>query len=519
MFPPRRRSTTPRAASSPRLRRSSVCCRRRQARRCRRSPAPLCRWRAASRPAALPRLLVVVGVDLNVFLPFVWQLVLREAGVHRAGLDAGVAIDALLGVDIEHVDLVVVRLVRGRMDAVDGTNLHAGVVLGVDAGFGDDVGHGLLNSCPQAPGREGRELYHRPYACRCTQLRASRSNPGAADGEEVMESISTWLCPTEQHRVRAREAGARVRTARTVAATACGLALFAIVPFQGWWILVLLAVAAVTLGTLEARLRRSEHPELVAVQGMLVILGIVGVGVAFSGGEDSPALPWLILPVAIAAARFRPHVLVVGAAVTAAAMLGISVGVDAQAVVDDPSRLISALTLLVGITAVTSALTEGELEHRDRAVLDPLTGLLNRSSLESRAVEIEEQARLTGGPVSLVLLDLDRFKHVNDTHGHERGDAVLRDVAYEIRGEEFLVLLPGVALHDAVDVAERVRRAVTESRPGELDVTISAGVAAGAGEEIRYERLFRAADHALLEAKRAGRDRVEVAGDRSAVRT
>ena len=347
-----------------------------------------------------------------------------------------------------------------------------------------------------------------------------------------MESISTWLCPTEQHRVRAREAGARVRTARTVAATACGLALFAIVPFQGWWILVLLAVAAVTLGTLEARLRRSEHPELVAVQGMLVILGIVGVGVAFSGGEDSPALPWLILPVAIAAARFRPHVLVVGAAVTAAAMLGISVGVDAQAVVDDPSRLISALTLLVGITAVTSALTEGELEHRDRAVLDPLTGLLNRSSLESRAVEIEEQARLTGGPVSLVLLDLDRFKHVNDTHGHERGDAVLRDVAYEIRkslrsfelvyrigGEEFLVLLPGVALHEAVDVAERVRRAVTESRPGDLDVTISAGVAAGAGEEIRYERLFRAADHALLEAKRAGRDRVEVAGDRSAVRT
>jgi diguanylate cyclase (GGDEF)-like protein len=347
-----------------------------------------------------------------------------------------------------------------------------------------------------------------------------------------MERISTWLCPTEQHRMRAREAGARVRTARTVAAAACAIALFAIVPFQGWWILILLAGTAVTLGTLEARLRRSEHPELVAVQGMLTILALLAVGAAFSGGEDSPALPWLVFPVAIAAARFRPQVLVVGAAITAAVMLGVSVAVDAQALVDDPTRLIAALTLLVGITAITSALTEGELEHRDRAVLDSLTGLLNRSSLESRAVEIQEQARLSGGPVSLVLLDLDRFKGVNDTYGHERGDAVLRDVAYEIRkslrsfelvyrigGEEFLVLLPGVALHEAVDVAERVRHAVTASRPGDLDVTISAGVAAAAGEEIRYERLFRAADHALLEAKRAGRDRVEVAGDRSLAST
>jgi diguanylate cyclase (GGDEF)-like protein len=229
--------------------------------------------------------------------------------------------------------------------------------------------------------------------------------------------------------------------------------------------------------------------------------------------------------VATAAARFRPKVVLVGAGMTAALMVGVSLGVDAQGVIDDPRQLISAVTLLVGITAITTALTEGELEHRDRAVLDPLTGLLNRSSLESRAVEIEQQARLTGGPVSLVLLDLDRFKRVNDTYGHERGDAVLRDVAYEIRkslrsfeliyrigGEEFLVLLPGVALSEAVEVAERVRHAVNDSRPGDLDVTVSGGVAAAAGEAIRYEQLFREADHALLEAKRGGRDRVEVAG-------
>jgi 4-hydroxybenzoate polyprenyltransferase len=125
----------------------------------------------------------------------------------------------------------------------------------------------------------------------------------------VIDRISAWLCPTEQHRVRAREAGPRVRTARTVAAVACGIALLAIVPFQGWWILLLLGASALTLGTLEARLRRSERPEMIAVQGMLVILALLALGAAFSGGEDSPALPWLVLPVAIAAARFRPQVL------------------------------------------------------------------------------------------------------------------------------------------------------------------------------------------------------------------
>ena len=87
------------------------------------------------------------------------------------------------------------------------------------------------------------------------------------------------------------------------------------------------------------------------------------------------------------------------------------------------------------------------------------------------------------------------------------------ELVYRIGGEEFLVLLPGVALPEAVEVAERVRRAVSDGRPGDLDMTISAGVAAAAGGAMRYAQLFRDADHALLEAKRGGRDRVEAAGD------
>src|SRR3954453_22936046 len=84
----------------------------------------------------------VVRVDLHVLRPLVRHLVLGEAGVHGAGLDAGVAVDALLGVDVQHLRGVVVRLVRRGMDAVHRAHLDARVVLGPDAGLGDDVGHG-----------------------------------------------------------------------------------------------------------------------------------------------------------------------------------------------------------------------------------------------------------------------------------------------------------------------------------------------------------------------------------------
>jgi diguanylate cyclase (GGDEF)-like protein len=340
-----------------------------------------------------------------------------------------------------------------------------------------------------------------------------------------MDRISSWLCPTEHHRARALEAGERVRTARTLAAATCGICTVAAAPFLSWWFLILVGVTAVVLATADRRVNRSDRPELVMALNALAILAILTLGTGVSGGEASPALPWMILPVGLSAARFRPQVVVVGAGFTAAAMAGVCVGVDLQAVVDDPTRLISSLTLLIAITAIMSALMESELEHRDRAVLDPLTGLLNRASLDARVLEIEEQAHLTGGAVSLILVDLDRFKRVNDTHGHKRGDAVLRDVAYEIRkslrsfelvyrigGEEFLVLLPGVDLSEALEIAERVRHSVEEARPGELDLTMSAGVATDAGGHITYDALFRSADAALLEAKRTGRNRVETAG-------
>src|SRR3954469_25942021 len=145
-----------------------------------------------------------------------------------------------------------------------------------------------------------------------------------------MDRISSWLCPTEAHRARALEANSRVRTARTMAAATCGLSLLAMAPFVGWWFLLLFVVSAAVLFTADRRIERSSLPELAIALNGLVILAVLAAGTALSGGEDSPALPWMVLPAALAAARFRPQVVIVGAAITAAAMFGVCVGVDAQ---------------------------------------------------------------------------------------------------------------------------------------------------------------------------------------------
>ncbi len=121
----------------------------------------------------------------------------------------------------------------------------------------------------------------------------------------------------------------------------------------------------------------------------------------------------------------------------------------------------------------------------------------------------------------MLLCDVDSFKDVNDRYGHDRGDAVLRDIAYELRkrlrsfelvyrlgGEEFLIVLPGVSLVEGQEIAERLRTAVESANPTGIAVTLSVGLAVESGEQIAYETLFKSADLALYEAKDAGRNRV-----------
>jgi diguanylate cyclase (GGDEF)-like protein len=162
-------------------------------------------------------------------------------------------------------------------------------------------------------------------------------------------------------------------------------------------------------------------------------------------------------------------------------------------------------------------------EVEQLATRDHLTGLANRRLLEETlALEVPRSARAER-PVSLLVLDVDHFKAVNDAHGHPAGDSLLRvvadalsrrtkasDLAARLGGDEFAVVLPDCTAADAGRVAERVR-AEFGRVVGTLGVTLSAGVASIPEHASDTEELIAAADGALYAAKRGGRDRVAVA--------
>jgi two-component system, cell cycle response regulator len=153
------------------------------------------------------------------------------------------------------------------------------------------------------------------------------------------------------------------------------------------------------------------------------------------------------------------------------------------------------------------------------ATRDGLTGLPNRRLFEESLEREIARSERRGSPVALVVLDVDHFKDVNDTLGHQAGDAVLREVGRVLEehtkasdlparygGDEFVVLLPDCSGPDCERVAERLRSAVAEQTTT-IKVTVSAGAASLPENAHDAERLVAAADAALYEAKRAGRDR------------
>lgn len=162
---------------------------------------------------------------------------------------------------------------------------------------------------------------------------------------------------------------------------------------------------------------------------------------------------------------------------------------------------------------------------RQLATRDQLTGLLNRREFDRILREEQERAQRFGHPLALVLVDIDHFKAVNDTHGHPAGDEVLREFAARLGkqvrvvdrvarlgGEEFAVVLMESDDAAATHVAEKIRQAVEMSpiTVGELSlkVTISAGVALLPRDAASGEALVAAADRALYAAKKSGRNRV-----------
>ena len=162
----------------------------------------------------------------------------------------------------------------------------------------------------------------------------------------------------------------------------------------------------------------------------------------------------------------------------------------------------------------------------EMALYDSLTGLNNRRSLERRLPAMIETARARGAALTMMVLDIDHFKRVNDSYGHDVGDRVLKgfgaelqetvrggDLVCRLGGEEFVVVMPGADAAEAARIAERARR-TTESREflvdgagGSISITVSIGLAEWR-ENWNTAELYRRADRALYLSNSAGRNRV-----------
>ncbi len=299
------------------------------------------------------------------------------------------------------------------------------------------------------------------------------------------------------------------------------------IPYQGAAItaLALSVVTHVVFWITHVRSRKPITPVTAMATIVADTVGI-GVGVLLTGGVDSPMVLLWATNVAIGAIwlgarRTLPVIGVVIAFLVTALIVDPATDV---VLTDLQSAVFAAFCLAVivahgGVVAAQQrfALTVIHAAE-ERARRDPLTGLLNRSALDEQLLVEIDRARRYGHSLAVVIVDLDDFKHVNDTRGHLAGDAVLIDVADQLTremrrsdvvvrfgGEEFVMLLPETDQPAAFSLAERLRHRVLRS-PASQGVTLSVGVAVYPDAADDADELINCADRALYAAKADGKN-------------
>jgi len=230
------------------------------------------------------------------------------------------------------------------------------------------------------------------------------------------------------------------------------------------------------------------------------------------------AAPVLFVPIVLYVAYFLT------ARATAGYTAGAAIAFAATAAARDVDAAAARAALLAGVLVATAAVFRVLRDHVFRLIraldhtsrTDALTGVLNRLGLDERLAEELERAGRTGADCAVLISDLDRFKALNDLHGHHAGDAALRDVASALTsrlrrldsvgrfgGDEFVVVLPGSSRGAAEAVARELAESVEDSTSGrELGVTMSFGVGVFSEDGTTVDEVLGAADRDLLEVKR-----------------
>lgn len=193
----------------------------------------------------------------------------------------------------------------------------------------------------------------------------------------------------------------------------------------------------------------------------------------------------------------------------------------------DRNEMVARVRTLVRRKRFAERLRDSVHASMEMAVVDPLTGLHNRRYLDSHLAALFDEATIRARPLSVLVLDIDRFKAINDTHGHDAGDEVLKDFAQRVKsctrgidvvarfgGEEVVVVVPDTMLEGAAAIGERIRAKV-ECEPFPIhrgtravSVTVSIGVAARQAGDPSAQDMMKRADVALYRAKQTGRNRV-----------
>ena len=259
----------------------------------------------------------------------------------------------------------------------------------------------------------------------------------------------------------------------------------------------------------------------------IVLLALSVAAVDYSTGSEIRVYPFYFLPIALTASVIGRR----GAYLTALLCTILWFVSNALGGMHYSSQwiwlwngMVEGSAYLVVATLV-SKLQETLQRERDSARTDTLTGLLNVRAFHERAPALIGLCHRESSPVVMAYIDLDNFKKVNDVEGHQRGDEILRIAAQIIRsslrttdllarfgGDEFVVLLPNASTEAAAETLERLRESIESSMRAErCDVTASIGAVAYQHAPISLEEVIRAADSTMYDAKRSGKNRVQVA--------
>jgi diguanylate cyclase (GGDEF)-like protein len=348
-------------------------------------------------------------------------------------------------------------------------------------------------------------------------------DPVSPTHAERKSAQSSWLCRDDFDRERMLDMEERVRPVRRRTFAILAISIAVISPWLGWWPLLFLIPVSAFFSAADIFMPRVNRPEYLMFAAWIGSELAIAGAVSLEGGPRVAALSWLAIPVITLSSRFSMRGVIAGVAIAGALTLAVAFGVDTGYVISDPERVIAPLALILSVAVLSTPLMRSDIQHRNDAVIDQLTGMLNRKALGVRIQELAQQSEITGETVGVIVADLDHFKHVNDTHGHTVGDAVLKEVAYLLRkqlrafdlayrlgGEEFLILVPGSDLEHAAELAERLREAIgAEEIVGGVTLTMSVGVACSPpSERFDYAATFARADAALYRAKDLGRDQV-----------